>query len=421
MIRFYNGKTITFNPEITLSGNEVWIDGSTISYVGPEKKDKPKFEREINLNGNILLPGFKNAHTHTPMTFLRSLADDMELHQWLAELIWPNEVKLTDNAVYYMTKIGIMEYLTSGITASFDMYSHAEAYAQANVDCGFRTVMTSSMNNFDEDPTQIEKDYLHYNNYNELISYTLGLHAEYTTSPERIKYMASLAEKYKAPCYIHLCETKSEVEGCIERYGMTTPQYLDSVGFFKYGGGGYHCIYLNDDDISLFINKGLWAITCPSSNLKLASGIAPLNKLRNAGVNLAIGTDGAASNNALDMFREMYLAAVLQKYYENDAAVFPAEFVLKMACSNGALAMNLTNCDDIAVGKKADLAVIDLNQPNMQPINNIPKNIVYSGSKQNIILTMVNGKILYENGEFHINDDPEKIYAEANRFIKGIE
>ena len=152
------------------------------------------------------------------------------------------------------------------------------------------------------------------------MSYRLGIHAEYTTSPERMRYMAELARQYREPCFTHLCETRAEVEGCIERYGMTPPQFLDSIGFFDYGGGGFHCVWMSEEDIRLFAEKKLWAVTNPCSNLKLASGVAPLDRLAEAGVPLAIGTDGAASNNALDFFREMYLASVLQKVKYADAA-----------------------------------------------------------------------------------------------------
>lgn len=420
MIRFFNGRILRFSPEIRITDEEVWTNGSRIAYVGPSKENKPAFEREIDLRGDLLIPGFKNAHTHTPMTFLRSMADDMELHSWLSNLIWPREAKLTEEAVYYLTKLGILEYLSSGVTASFDMYAHSEAYSHANADAGFRTVICSAMNNFDADPENIERDYLACRSMSDLVSYILGIHAEYTTSPERIGYMVSLSEKYKVPCFTHLCETRSEVEGCIERYGMTPPQYLDSLGFFRYGGGGYHCCYMSDEDIALFSRKGLWAVTCPSSNLKLASGIAPIERMRKAGVKIAIGTDSASSNNALDMFREMFLVTALQKYAENDAAALPAEAILEMACVNGARCMSLYDCDDIDTGKKADLVRIDLNRPNMQPINNVISNLVYSGSKENVKMTMVNGEILYEDGEFFLDDSAELIYRKANDFVRSL-
>lgn len=419
MIRFYNGRVLSFQGGAHISSDEVWTDGGSIAYIGPAPEELPEFERQIDLRGDLLMPGFKNAHTHTAMTFLRSCADDMPLDRWLNEQVFPREARLTDEMVYVFSVLGIMEYLTSGVTSSFDMYFHNEAYVRANTDTGFRTVLCSSMNDFDSDPTNVEREFLLYNDYNELVSYRLGIHAEYTTSVERIKYMASLAEKYKAPCFTHLCETRRETEDCIRRTGKTPAKYLDELGFFNYGGGAFHCVYLSEDDVRLFREKGLWAVTCPASNLKLASGIAPIQRYIDAGLKLAIGTDGAASNNALDMFREMYLVTTLQKYLLGDATACDAEKVLEMACVGGARAMGLDCCDDIAVGKKADLIVIDLSRPNMQPIHNIEKNLVYSGSKENVRLTMVNGRVLYENGSFFIGAEPERIYAKANEIMRN--
>lgn len=420
MIRFFNGKTLRFGGGMRISDEEVWVDGGSIVHVGSAPEELPEFQRQIDLKGDLLIPGFKDAHTHTAMTFLRSLADDMPLDKWLSEQVWPNEAKLTGEAVYCFTRLGIMEYLSGGITSAFDMYVKNDDYAQACIDSGFRTVICSGLNNFDADPENIEREYLKFNHLHQLVSYTLGIHAEYTTSMERMEYMASLAEKYQAPCYMHCAETKSEVAGCIERYGLTPPQLLDKVGLFRYGGGGFHCTWMSEEDVALFARKGLWAITNPASNLKLASGIAPIARMQRAGVKLAIGTDGAGSNNALDMFREMYLVTALQKYAENDASACPADTVLEMACVGGARAMGLACCDDIAPGKKADLVVIDLHRPNMQPLNNIGKNLVYAGSKENVRLTMVNGRVLYENGEFFIGGEPERIYAEANDFMRRL-
>ena len=420
MIRFYNGKTLSFGGGMKLSGHEVWVDGSTIVYVGPAKEDMPVFQRQIDLKGDLLIPGFKDAHTHTAMVFLRSYADDLPLQDWLYNKVFPHEARLTPEAVYQFTRLGILEYLSSGITASFDMYYYNEAYAKANVDCGFRTVICSAMNDFDADPTNIEREYLRFNNYSELVSYKLGIHAEYTTGLQRMEYMASLAEKYQAPCYMHCCETRAEVEGCLERHGLTPPQLLDRMGLFNYGGGGFHCVWMSDEDIELFARKGIYAVTNPASNVKLASGVAPVDKMLSAGVPMAIGTDGAASNNALDMFREMYLASCMQKLSLMDASAGKAEEILTMACAGGARAMGLDDCDDIAPGKKADLCVIDLHRPNMQPELNIAKNLVYSGSKENVRLTMVNGRILYENGEFFVGEEPEEIYRQVNRLCRSI-
>ena len=419
MIRFYNGSVIRFDGGAHITKDEVHVEGGSIVYVGPEKRDGSRFEREINLNGNILMPGFKNGHTHTPMTFLRSLADDLPLDRWLRESIWPNEAKLTDEAVYNFTKLGILEYVSGGTTAVFDMYNHTDYYAQACIDSGFRTVICGAMNDFDRDPTQIERDYLKWRSSG-LVGYILGIHAEYTTGIERLNYMVSLAEKYKSPCWTHMAETKKETDDCRLRTGMSPVKYLDSLGFFKYGGGGYHCVWFDDEDIGIFAKKGLGVVTNPSSNLKLASGVAPVKKMLDAGIKISIGTDSAASNNALDMFREMYLTLALQSWTECDPIAVKAEDVLKMACVNGAECMGLYDCNDIAEGKKADLVVLDMSRPSMQPANNPVRNTVYAGSRDIVKMTMVNGKILYEDGEFYIGEDPAEIYSKSEDFMKRV-
>lgn len=201
---------------------------------------------------------------------------------------------------------------------------------------------------------------------------------------------------------------------------MTPTVYMHRLGVINYGGGFYHCVHMTQDDLDIVKEHNISVVTNPASNLKLASGIAPIDHMLKEGINLAIGTDGPASNNCLDMFREMFLVTALAKYRENDASAVDAVDVLKMATTGGAKAMNLPDCDVLAEGKEADLIMIDLNQPNMQPIHNIQKNLVYSGSKQNVKMTMVAGKILYENGEFFIGTDAYKIYEKANDIAKRI-
>lgn len=420
-LRFYNAKILTMQDEKIIEG-ELHTDGARISYIGSEKPEGSgdEFDREIDLCGNLIIPGFKDAHTHSAMTFLRSFADDLPLNDWLYNQVFPHEAKLTEEAIYVFTQLANMEYLTSGITSSFDMYFKLPSYAKANTDMGFRTVICGSINDFGGTVEGIEEEYNTYNSYDPLISYQLGFHAEYTTKRETLEGLAKLAQKYKAPMFAHNSETKSEVDGCKERYGITPTQLFDKLGMYEYGGGGFHCVWFDERDMEIFRDKNLWMITNPASNLKLASGIAPICEMRRAGMkNFAIGTDGAASNNSLDMFKEMFLVAALQKVREYDAAACPAFEVLEMATKGGAFAMGLTDCDVLAEGKLADLAVIDLDQPNMQPVHNIAKNLVYSGSKSNIKMTVVNGKILYENGEFTTVDKAE-IYERANKIIKEI-
>lgn len=424
-IRFYNARILVLDQEenFEIIRGELWVKGDSIYYIGdgvaPEAEPLA-WEREIDVQDNLLMPGFKNAHTHTAMTFLRSFADDLPLQEWLFNRVFPKEGQLTEDSIYYLNVLGIMEYLTSGITSNFDMYFYPPKNAQASIDCGFRTVQVSGLNNFGGSIEIVEENYNIVNEMSDLTTMLIGFHAEYTTSPELMKGIAALGQKYKSPVFMHNSETALEVKECFDRYGMSPTQYTEQLGMYEYGGGGYHCVYLDDKDIEIFKKHNMTAVTCPASNLKLASGIAPIKKFVDSGINVAIGTDGPASNNALDMFREMYLVSTLAKVREMDAECVAAEKILYMATTGGAKAMGLEDCDRLAVGKKADIIMLDLMQPNMQPENNIVKNIVYSGSKQNVTMTMVNGKILYENQKFSIGFDPKDVYREATKVIRAM-
>lgn len=414
MIKFTNG--LVLDKHFNIIKEDVFVDGDSIVAIGEYDKTA---DTVYDLNGNLLMPSFKNAHTHSAMTFGRSFADDLPLQPWLYDKIFPLEAKLTPQDIYDLSMLAFLEYLTSGTSACFDMYYFPEMMAKASVDFGFRTVMTSGLNNFKESVNAVEDYYNKFNNYDSLVSYKLGFHAEYTTDKELIKGIAKLAEKYQAPVFTHASETKSEVEDCIKRNGMSPTKYLNSLGIFNYGGGAYHSVWIDDEDIEIYKEKGIWAVINACSNAKLASGIAPVSKLLKSGVKVAVGTDGASSNNALDMFREMYTICATQKLNDKDAASTDANDILKASTIGSARCMGLTDCDVIDVDKKADLIVIDMHRPSMQPINNITKNLVYSGGKDIVKMTMINGKILYDNGEFK-NIDIEKIYANAQAVINRI-
>lgn len=420
--RIYNVRILTMEEGKGLFMGEVWIKGDTITYVGPYREDCDViWDKEINGQGNLLMPGFKNAHTHSAMTFLRSYADDMKLNDWLNKQVFPAEAKLDGEAVYWFTKLAVMEYLTSGITSAYDMYFYVDDGARAVRDTGFRYVFCDSINNFGGTVERVESDYLRLNqDASRQISHRIGFHAEYTTSRELMEGIAALAGKYQAPVSVHCSETRKEVEECRAHSGMSPVAYMDSLGLFNHGGTLFHCVHMDESDFAILKERGIYVVTNPASNLKLASGIAPIRRYLEEGIPVAIGTDGAASNNCLDMFREMFLTTGLQKAICDDPEAVPAMEVLKMATVNGARAMGLDECDSLCAGKKADLILIDLNQPNMQPIQNIEKNLVYSGSKQNVKMTMIAGKVLYQDGEFYLDSSKEEIFAKANELARKI-
>ena len=422
-IRFYNARILKTHPDHTFSvlKGELWVEDTRITRIaeGTVENDLV-WDRQIDANGNFLIPGFKNAHSHTAMTFLRSYADDLPLQEWLFQRVFPKEDQLTPESIYYLDILGIMEYLTSGITANFDMYYFPPENAQASVDCGFRTVQCAGINDFGGTLELIEENLHRVNEMGDLVSYIVGLHGEYTTSMKTMEGVADLARKYHSPVFMHNAETEDEVAGCLKRYGKSPTEVTDELGMYEYGGGGFHCIWMQEQDFEIFKKRDLAAVFNHGSNLKLASGIPPLKRFTDEGICCALGTDGAASNNCLDMFKEMSLAATLAKVREKDAACVSASEILYMATAGGAKAMGLDECDCLEEGKLADLVMIDMRQPNMQPENHLITNLVYSGCKQNVKMTMVNGRILYEDGRFDIGFDPDEIYQRTNQIIRAM-
>ncbi|SEQ89230.1 5-methylthioadenosine/S-adenosylhomocysteine deaminase [Lachnospiraceae bacterium NE2001] len=427
-IRFYNARILTMADGLDIIENgELHVSGDRITYVGDSEEaaienalqtdkenvlqaDKEKWDREIDVRGNLLMPGFKNAHTHSAMTFLRSHADDMKLQDWLTKAVFPYEAKLRDEDFYYCALLAVLEYLTSGITSVCDMYLNNAMVSKAMADSGMRSVHCGAVFGGEETAESLREDFTSMNQPDSLISFVLGFHAEYSCSKELLGRIAELANELKQPIFTHCSETSREVEECRVRYGMSPVEYLDSIGMFNYGGTLFHGVHVSDNDIEIIKKRGISIVTNPASNLKLASGIAPITRYMQEGINIGIGTDGPASNNCLDMFREMFLVTGLGKYRESDASAVDAVEVLKMAVKGGAVAMGRGDCDSLKAGKKADIIMLDLYAPNMQPIHNIAKNIVYSGSKTNVKMTMINGNILYENGEFNIGISPDEIY-----------
>ena len=419
-IRLYNAKILTMAEGEEVFEGEVHVDGNEISFVGTadEVPGGLSFDKEIDCEGNVLMPGLKDCHTHSGMTAFRSLADDLNLQDWLNNEIFPREAKMTGEDCYWLTKLAILEYLTSGITAIEDMYLTPETIADACIEMGMRCELVSGLNKFGPTLEVLEERYNKLNDKHPLIGFKMGVHAEYTCDRELLENVAALVHKYKAPLYVHMSETQTEVRECRERYGKSPVALFDELGLFDYGGVIYHGVWVDDEDMDILYRHNVMVVSNPASNAKLASGIAPLTAYLQKGIVVALGTDGPSSNNALDMFREMYLASVLGKIREMDPLAVPAIEVLKMATVNGSMTLE-HNSDILGEGKLADIIMIDLHQPNMQPILNIPNNIVYSGSKTNVKMTMIDGRILYFDGAF-IDTDVEEIYKKAEEIMQRL-
>ena len=418
---FHNARILTMENDQIIEG-DLLVKDQRIVYIGQDASNYQPFDRVIDCHKNLLMPGFKNAHAHSAMVFLRGKADDVNLQEWLFNIVLPREERLLPGDVYTLNKVAYLEYLSSGITACFDHYYNCLESAKSAEEFGMRTLLLASYNPLKHSIEEITKLFKEYNDKKDsLVRFSLGFHAEYTLNDDLLQSNKKALKELKVPFYTHIAETKKEVEECHVRRDKGPAQFIYDEGLFNYGGGGFHCLYLDDEEIKLFKENNLSIVSCPASNLKLASGIAPLSKYLKEGISVALGTDGPASNNSLDMFKEMYLAATLQKVTNQDASALPAFEVLKMATVNGAKAMGLNDADVLAVNKYADLIMIDLSKPNMQPLNNIVTNLVYAGSKDNIKLTMINGQILYEDGQYFLKEKVEEIYQKAEEISSRLE
>lgn len=418
---FKNAQILTMIDDKIIKADLV-VEDNLIAYIGKDSSSFAPFDKVIDCHNNLLMPGFKNAHAHSAMVFLRGKADDVTLQDWLFKIVFPREEHLQPMDIYHLNKVAYLEYLSSGITACFDHYFYPLEGAKAAEEMGMRTLLLATYDEKYMRGEGLKNNYHRFNdNQDGLVKYAIGFHAEYTTDEELLQGTKEVINDLKCPFFTHIAETKKEVAECIDRHGVTPAKFLYDEGLFKYGGGGFHCIYLTDEEVKIFKENNLTVVSCPGSNAKLASGIAPLTYYFNEGINIALGTDGPASNNSLDMFKEMYMAATLQKIINNDARSIPAFEILKMATVNGAKIMGLDNADVLAVNKYADIIMIDLQKPNMQPVNNIVTNLVYAGSKDNVILTMINGKILYQNGQYFLKETPEEIYKKAEEITLRLE
>lgn len=412
-ILFTNAQILDFDKESLVLGS-VEIDGDIISRVGTFDR-LPKYDRVIDCKGNILMPGFVNAHAHTAMTILRSINDNTSLHKWLFDNVLPIEAKFTPEDIYYGQYLGVIESVRSGITTTEEGYYHNDQIDSVAKKSGIRArlgIGPSMQNNGMSNVEYLAKCAKQIKN-DKLVQTNCFVHSIYTTSKKAIEECVEFSKKHNTPLSIHLAETQKEVSDCLKEHNTTPTEYLNSLGFFDRPCLCYHAVHMTDKDITILNEKSVSVATCPSSNLKLGSGIAPVFKMHDMGINICIGTDGVASNNSLDMFKEMFLVATLNKMDSDGEKYIPTIEVLKMATLNGAKALGI-DAGEIKAGKSADIILIDINNPHYYPQDNLISHLVYAGKSSDVYLTMVAGKILYENGEYHIGTDKEEIYKKIN-------
>ena len=404
----------------------VCVSGDRIDYIGEAEPEKDYGEK-YDGKRKVLLPGFVNAHTHSPMTLLRGYAENLPLDRWLNEKVFPFEDRLNCERAYWGTTLSIAEMLMCGTTSYSDMYFFTDGVMRAVKETKAKVNFSRAITSFDDTPF-LENDRVkeaiyavekYHNAEKGRIKVDMCLHAEYTNTLKTIEEFGEYTRGRGLINHIHLSETKSEHEACKQKYSKTPARLFYDAGVMDSPCVFAHCVWIEDGDIELFKEKGATVVHNPASNLKLGSGVCDTYKLLESGVNVALGTDSASSNNSLDMIKEMYLAAILPKGIWNKAEIVTPKQVLKMATRNGALAQGREDCGLIKEGFKADLCVIDLNKANMYPDYDVINNLVYSASKSDVVLTMVDGDVLYRDGEFKYID-VEKAGFECNRIVKEV-
>lgn len=410
-----------FKGDVALSGTVI----ETITEY-PKKIENGPFEKVIDGSNYIVMPGLINTHGHAAMTLLRSYADDLPLKEWLEEKIWPIEELMQDEDVYWGTKLAIAEMIKSGTTTFTDMYMFMDRVAEAADESGIRAVLSRGLIGIDGGIKGLTESEEFIKNWqgaaNGRITVTLGPHAPYTCPPEFLKKVIFLAEKTGTSLQIHISETRGEVDSCLEEYGKTPPELLNDLGIFNIKTIAAHCVHLTDGDIDILAENGVGVAHNPGSNLKLGSGIAPVARMLDKGINVGIGTDGASSNNNLDMIEEMRLTALLSKGTEMNPTLLDAKTTLKLSTLSGAKVLGLANTGILKEGYKADLIALRTDRPHFAPMHDPIANLVYSAAAADVDLVMVDGKILLEKGKLTTMDEKtiiSKAVECTNRLIQN--
>lgn len=394
----------------------ILIEGNKIEAINPKEKDKG--DVVIDAKGKAVMPGLFNMHTHAAMILLKGYADDYELHEWLTNHIFPVEAKLRSRDVYYGTLLACIEMIHSGTTCFNDMYFFEEEIARAVEKSGMRAVVSKALSAQSYKRAEAKRAMKKLSGFERVIP-ALGPHAIYTTDEETLCDVKELASELNVLIHFHLSETKKEVEDCLKEHGKRPAEYLADIGFLDSKLINAHCVWLNRKEMKLLARSNAKVVSCPTSNLKLASGIAPLKEIIKAGITTTLGTDGSASNNSLNMFETIKLASLLQKYKHSDATALPAKQAFELATINAAKALNL-KAGAIKEGFLADLCLIDLKHITMVPNHNLISNIVFSAEPACIDTVICDGKIIMENKVIEWEEDvKEKAQRIAEELVSA--
>jgi 5-methylthioadenosine/S-adenosylhomocysteine deaminase len=404
------------------------IEDNLIKKIGDGQAPDGNYDHIIDGTNKVALPGFVNTHTHAAMTLLRGYADDLPLMEWLETKIWPLEAKLTSEDIYWGTMLAIVEMIKSGTTTFHDMYFCMDRVAQAVEKAGIRAVLARGMVGVGPESelafTQSRELVAKWHKAaNGRINFRLGPHAPYTCPPDYLTRVAALADELQVGIHIHLAETIGEVNDCKKQFDKTPIELMESLGLFNHQVLAAHCVHLTSDDIDILKNNNVGVAHNPESNMKLSSGIAPVPDMLKAGIPVALGTDGASSNNNLDMLQEMRSCALLHKVNTFNPTVIPASQALEMATANGAIALGMENeIGKLEPGMKADIILIDLSPAHMTPRYDILANIVYSAQASDVLTVIVDGNIIMEDRVIKtINEQEilEKCRGIAQRLVKS--
>ncbi len=416
-----NCTAITMGTPLLQAGVSIAIADGKIAKISNDPKDfaHQRFAKIIDGQDKLAIPGFVNAHTHLPMVLLRGYADDQNLQRWLADEIWPAERKLTEDDVYWASLVGIAEMVRSGTTAFADMYFFMDAVAQAVKESGMRALLAYGIiapqaGAQAAKELKITEDFLRrwHGQADNRIRVAVAPHAPYTCCDEVWRDAKSLAIQYNALIHTHLQETRTEVDESLKAFDQTPTERLAALGIFEVPTLAAHGVHLRDSDMEILKKRDVRLAHCPTSNLKLGSGIAPLSAWRQAGLNVSIGTDGAASNNNLDMLEEMRLAALLAKV--NDPTALPAQEALAMATRAGACALGFADVGALQEGHRADIVLLDMQSVSWLPGFNPVSDLVYAASSTDVETVIIDGEIVMEQREIRAFDE-EKAKAKVRK------